>query len=88
MHTIISDRCTGCELCLAPCPVDCIHMQPIPPLTEAEQQAKTAQYRAWHQQHQQRLAAKPEQSQLEKQTIAERQNYILQALQRTKTKDN
>jgi electron transport complex protein RnfB len=26
MHTIIKAQCTGCERCLAPCPVDCIHM--------------------------------------------------------------
>jgi electron transport complex protein RnfB len=29
MHTIITSECTGCELCIAPCPVDCISMQPI-----------------------------------------------------------
>jgi len=29
MHTIIARECTGCELCLPPCPVDCIAMLPI-----------------------------------------------------------
>jgi electron transport complex protein RnfB len=29
MHTIIASECTGCELCVAPCPVDCIAMLPI-----------------------------------------------------------
>jgi electron transport complex protein RnfB len=29
MHTIVADQCTGCELCLPPCPVDCITMQVI-----------------------------------------------------------
>jgi electron transport complex protein RnfB len=29
MHTIIASECTGCELCLPPCPVDCISMVPI-----------------------------------------------------------
>jgi electron transport complex protein RnfB len=24
MHVVISELCTGCELCVAPCPVDCI----------------------------------------------------------------
>jgi electron transport complex protein RnfB len=28
MHTVIADRCTGCELCLPPCPVDCIAILP------------------------------------------------------------
>jgi electron transport complex protein RnfB len=29
MHTIIAAECTGCELCVAPCPVDCISMKVI-----------------------------------------------------------
>ena len=29
MHTVIARECTGCELCLAPCPVDCIQMIPL-----------------------------------------------------------
>jgi electron transport complex protein RnfB len=28
MHTVIAAACTGCELCLAPCPVDCISLAP------------------------------------------------------------
>jgi electron transport complex protein RnfB len=27
MHTIIEEECTGCERCLAVCPVDCIHLE-------------------------------------------------------------
>jgi electron transport complex protein RnfB len=27
MHTVIEDACTGCELCLPVCPVDCIHLE-------------------------------------------------------------
>jgi electron transport complex protein RnfB len=26
MHTVIAEHCTGCELCLPPCPVDCIDL--------------------------------------------------------------
>jgi electron transport complex protein RnfB len=26
MHTVVLSLCTGCELCVAPCPVDCITM--------------------------------------------------------------
>ena len=26
MHTVIESECTGCELCLPPCPVDCIDL--------------------------------------------------------------
>ena len=27
MHTVIAQECTGCQLCVAPCPVDCISMR-------------------------------------------------------------
>jgi electron transport complex protein RnfB len=27
MHTVLIERCTGCELCLPPCPVDCIELK-------------------------------------------------------------
>jgi electron transport complex protein RnfB len=29
MHAIIASHCTGCELCLPPCPVDCIGLIPV-----------------------------------------------------------
>ena len=29
MHTVIVAECTGCDLCLEPCPVDCIDMLPV-----------------------------------------------------------
>jgi electron transport complex protein RnfB len=29
MHTVIASECTGCELCIPPCPVDCIAMEPV-----------------------------------------------------------
>ena len=29
MHTVVEPLCTGCELCVAPCPVDCIAMVPV-----------------------------------------------------------
>jgi electron transport complex protein RnfB len=29
MHTVLSDQCTGCELCVPVCPVDCIAMVPV-----------------------------------------------------------
>jgi len=28
MHEVIREQCTGCELCLGACPVDCIVMDP------------------------------------------------------------
>jgi electron transport complex protein RnfB len=35
MHTVIVALCTGCELCIAPCPVDCISMVPRASLPDA-----------------------------------------------------
>ncbi len=29
MHTVIEAECTGCDLCLPPCPVDCISIVPV-----------------------------------------------------------
>ena len=29
MHGVISELCTGCELCIEPCPVDCIELVEI-----------------------------------------------------------
>jgi electron transport complex protein RnfB len=29
MHSILEHRCTGCELCLPACPVDCITMHGV-----------------------------------------------------------
>jgi electron transport complex protein RnfB len=29
MHTVITAECTGCELCIAPCPVDCISLRSV-----------------------------------------------------------
>jgi len=29
MHVVIADWCTGCDLCVPPCPVDCITMVPV-----------------------------------------------------------
>jgi electron transport complex protein RnfB len=29
MHTIVESECTGCELCVPACPVDCISLEPV-----------------------------------------------------------
>ncbi|MGD8629645.1 MAG: 4Fe-4S binding protein, partial [Gammaproteobacteria bacterium] len=29
MHTVIASECTGCNLCIPPCPVECIHILPV-----------------------------------------------------------
>ena len=50
MHTVIEEHCTGCELCLPVCPVDCIMVENATPgLTGwqawSEPQASTARAR-------------------------------------------
>ena len=29
MHTVITNDCSGCDLCIDPCPVDCIIMREV-----------------------------------------------------------
>jgi electron transport complex protein RnfB len=31
MHTVIENQCTGCELCISACPVDCISLRDVTP---------------------------------------------------------
>jgi Na+-translocating ferredoxin:NAD+ oxidoreductase subunit B len=44
MHTVIAADCTGCELCIIACPVDCIAL--VPALTPANQVHATLAERA------------------------------------------
>ena len=30
LHTVLQSECTGCELCIPPCPVDCIELREVP----------------------------------------------------------
>ena len=49
MHTILNSWCTGCELCIAPCPVDCITMVTVAPeraWTDADADLARARYYA------------------------------------------
>jgi electron transport complex protein RnfB len=62
MHTVIAADCPGCELCLAVCPVDCIHMVPAPglparPLAGAEIDARAPRFRRLYDARLARLAA-------------------------------
>jgi electron transport complex protein RnfB len=47
MHSVIESQCTGCDLCLPPCPMDCIAMVPVQPLrawTRADAEAARHRY--------------------------------------------
>lgn len=86
MHTVIADECTGCELCIAPCPVDCIEMVAIPQPIED----KKDHYRKRYQAHQNRLTqdqqSEPKVRSTSSQILADKKNYIKEALMRAKAK--
>jgi electron transport complex protein RnfB len=56
MHTVIASQCTGCDLCVAPCPMDCIAMVPVQP-PRAWTAADAAAARQRHAQRNARRAA-------------------------------
>ncbi len=95
MHSVLSHECTGCGLCVEPCPVDCIDMvtQPKPTYKQdvararfnarqvrllRDEQEKQQAYR-----EKRRLAALTSDQQHDKKA---KQEYVLQALARTKNK--
>jgi electron transport complex protein RnfB len=60
LHTVVAGECNGCELCLPPCPVDCIVMVAVAPepLPLEEIRERANHYRARHDAHQSREAAR------------------------------
>jgi len=52
MHTVIAAECTGCELCIAPCPVDCIQM--VADERAQDREARLARANHWRARHQAR----------------------------------
>ena len=55
MHTVVINACTGCELCLPPCPIDCIDMKIIPQPTSNEKKQKAQQWLHRYKEKQKRL---------------------------------
>jgi electron transport complex protein RnfB len=56
MHTVIAAECTGCKLCLPPCPVDCITMSETGETwTHEERLRRASQYRRRYQARTKRL---------------------------------
>jgi len=65
MHTVIAELCTGCELCVAPCPVDCILMipllaSPLPSLVLPDAHASRSRFEARNARVTRRAAEKAE----------------------------
>ena len=92
MHVILTDACTGCELCIPPCPVDCIDMLPvIETQDKTAQQAKRNQARANFNRREIRLQKEKaadikENNLLHEQKKEVLQSYILASLNRVKNK--
>ena len=56
MHTVIAAECTGCKLCLPPCPVDCITMTETGDAWTHEERVRRArQYRRRYEARMERL---------------------------------
>ena len=95
MHTVLSDECTGCELCVEPCPVDCIDIVVQPEALydkdRARQRFHAKQVRLLRdeQDKQQAYREKRRLTALtsdQHQDIQAKQDYILQAMARAKAK--
>jgi len=55
LHAVITEACTGCDLCLPPCPVDCIEMVAPPPALQGWSRADADAAYARHQRRTSRL---------------------------------
>jgi electron transport complex protein RnfB len=40
MHTVIAAECSGCDLCIPACPVDCIDVHHSPKIVESDEKAR------------------------------------------------
>jgi len=54
MHAVIADECSGCELCIPACPVDCISLRA--PRHEVSAASRAPQYRRRYEARNARLA--------------------------------
>jgi electron transport complex protein RnfB len=55
LHTVAAQLCTGCELCIAPCPVDCISMVDLNPAAVPEGAPSASENRERFQAHEARV---------------------------------
>jgi electron transport complex protein RnfB len=91
MHVVVSDLCTGCELCVPACPVDCITLDPMP-LAQADDRAHADAARVHFQRREARLAreraARDDQLAASKRDVGApaARNAVLEALARAKAK--
>ena len=95
MHSVITHECTGCGLCVEPCPVDCIDLVELPtPVYNREHAREQFNARTIRllREEQEKQQAYREKRMLATKTIdqandkAAKQNYILQAINRSNAK--
>ena len=95
MHSVLENDCTGCGLCVEPCPVDCIDLVTIPEAVYDKHRARehfhARNIRLLREEQEQQQAYR-EKRMLAKQSLGKqqdkqaKQDYILQALNRTHAK--
>jgi electron transport complex protein RnfB len=88
MHTIIEDACTGCELCLPVCPVDCIHLDNVSDNHtgwQAWSQELADQAKDRYAQKQKRMAGQLQQDPRNEISSAAKQSAVKAALAKAKT---
>ena len=97
MHSVIADECTGCGLCIDPCPVDCIDMVLSPEhhydKDKARMRYHDRQVRQLRQQQEKQQAYRDKRKLSadacdQKEDAKAKQNFILDALARVKAKKN
>ena len=87
VHTVISEECTGCELCIEPCPVDCIKMEtPDSEDSEAIKDKRSSIARSRYEFKQQRILREKNEAKANRATNAEKKQAIADAMARLKMK--
>lgn len=78
MHYVLTDECTGCDLCIPACPVDCMHIVAVDELSYQPELAKS-RYQAKSKRKQHSGFAKQNQ-------VVDKKAEIKAALERVKMK--
>ncbi|MCS7101702.1 MAG: RnfABCDGE type electron transport complex subunit B, partial [Burkholderiaceae bacterium] len=89
MHTVLPDHCTGCDLCLPPCPMDCIAMVDVqPPRRWTSDDARRARERYLARQRRLAAAQSPRAARSEAPSLspAQRQTLVAAAMQRARAR--